>query len=548
VNLIKYLHTQSWKLLLLATVGSVIGGLCGAAMVSTISEAITHAHVRAHLAWTFFGLCLSYLILKSVSELALLRLTQSATLQLRISLSRKLLNTPLKKLQSMGKVELLVILTKDIDAFIQAFQLLPLAVGNGVIIIGCLAFIGWISIQIFAMFTVGLITCLFCFHFAERRPLAKLAKVREQMDVLYAHFQSLISGSKELQLNKDKGTRFVEQVITPDCMEYKQAYVEGMSGYTLVGNVGTIVFYLVIGVILFLVPLWLPQPAQVLVAVTLVLLYLIRPISEMMFVIPPLRQAGIALKKIQQLDDALSPALRSAPDSRAFQGTGPHVLELRGVYHHYQSQSEDADFTLGPIDLNVKQGEILFIIGRNGSGKTTLAMLLLGLYQPEQGAITLNGIPVDSTNLEGYRQHFAAVFSDFHLFERLLNGMHEGITELASRYVERFQMSHKVKINDGRFSTTALSAGQRKRLALVSSYLEDRPFYLFDEWAADQDPSFRKIFYTELLPDLRSRGKAVIVITHDDTYFSCADRVIKLENGVIQGIQSAERIVSSFAN
>ena len=92
-------------------------------------------------------------------------------------------------------------------------------------------------------------------------------------------------------------------------------------------------------------------------------------------------------------------------------------------------------------------------------------------------------------------------------------------------------MTHKVKVADGKFSTVNLSTGQRKRLALVSAYLEDRPIYLFDEWAADQDPVFKRVFYTELLPELKSRGKTVIVITHDDAYFNCADRVIKLEDG-----------------
>jgi putative ATP-binding cassette transporter len=90
-----------------------------------------------------------------------------------------------------------------------------------------------------------------------------------------------------------------------------------------------------------------------------------------------------------------------------------------------------------------------------------------------------------------------------------------------------------VKVVDGAFSNRALSTGQRKRLALVVAYLEDRPFYLFDEWAADQDPSFKAVFYEQLLPELRARGKAVIVITHDDRYFDLADRLLKLDNGQI---------------
>ena len=170
---------------------------------------------------------------------------------------------------------------------------------------------------------------------------------------------------------------------------------------------------------------------------------------------------------------------------------------------------------------------------------TTFAMLLLGLYEPEKGHVRLNGAAVDETNLHAYRQQFSAVFADFHLFEQLLTAG-DGESQIrANHYLNVLQMQHKVKVENGRFSTINLSTGQRKRLALVSAYLEDRPIYLFDEWAADQDPVFKRVFDTELLPDLKARGKTVIVITHDDAYFSCADRIIKVEDGKIREIEHA---------
>jgi putative ATP-binding cassette transporter len=66
---------------------------------------------------------------------------------------------------------------------------------------------------------------------------------------------------------------------------------------------------------------------------------------------------------------------------------------------------------------------------------------------------------------------------------------------------------------------------------LLSAYLDNRPFCVFDEWAADQDPIFKKVFYTKLLPDLKRQGKAVVVITHDNQYFDLVDRCIKLVDG-----------------
>jgi putative ATP-binding cassette transporter len=196
-------------------------------------------------------------------------------------------------------------------------------------------------------------------------------------------------------------------------------------------------------------------------------------------------------------------------------------------------------FSIGPINLTIQPGELVFIVGGNGSGKTTLAKVLTGLYEPEEGTIEVDGRTIGWRERAAYRQRFSAVFNDFHLFDALL-----GIVDpddpsraqadaRANALVAKLALDHKVKVVDGAFSTRALSTGQRKRLALVVAYLEDRPFYLFDEWAADQDPSFKAVFYEQLLPELRARGKAVIVITHDDRYFDLADRLLKLDNGRI---------------
>jgi putative ATP-binding cassette transporter len=176
----------------------------------------------------------------------------------------------------------------------------------------------------------------------------------------------------------------------------------------------------------------------------------------------------------------------------------------------------------------------VFIVGGNGSGKSTLAKLITGLYIPEAGEIRLDEELITEQNREWYRQHFSVVFSDFYLFDELWGLENSGLDSKVQEYLKVLQLDHKVKVTNGKFSTTALSQGQRKRLALLTAYLENRPIYLFDEWAADQDPAFKKIFYTELLTKLRDQGKTVLVISHDDRYFHLADRIVKLEYGKVE--------------
>ena len=258
------------------------------------------------------------------------------------------------------------------------------------------------------------------------------------------------------------------------------------------------------------------------------------PLQMIFTLLPSFANASVAMRKIDNLslpllekennDKTSEPAVRRS--------WGP--LRLSGVTHSYGGDNGSDGFVLGPVNLEIKAGELLFITGGNGSGKTTLAKLLLGLYVPDQGEIYLNGELVTDERREEYRQHFSAVFSDFYLF-RTFFGLDAGhLDRTAQDYLARLQLNHKVKIEDGVLSTVELSQGQRKRLALLSAYLEDRPIYVFDEWAADQDPLFKEIFYFQLLPELKRRGKAVVVISHDDRYYSVADRVIKLDYGKVQ--------------
>jgi len=538
-NLLSFLVSQSPLLWVLTITAGLVGGASGAGLIALIAKNISGG-MSPTIAAMFFALCFIHLALKCISEITLLRLTQRTILALRLSLSRKLLATPLERLQALGKSNMLVILTKDVDALVLASQLLPLAFGGIVVIVGCLAYMAWLSWHVFAYFTISLALCLICYHFVERWPLRQLGKMREQLDSLYQHFRSLIEGSKELQLNTQRGVAFVEDVMAPASLHLQESSIKAMTSYTWVTNAGNMLFYLTIGLLLFGIPLWFPQNAELVAAVCLIVLYLVRPISDLMMAMPSLRQAGIALERIRQLDIGLSPP--PSNDNPVHLPFGEVTsLELRDVCHRYRSAADDTQFVLGPLNLTIQRGETVFIVGGNGSGKTTLAMLLVGLYEPEKGTILLNDVPITHSNRNSYRQYFSAVFADFHLFEQLLGTDQPMLAEQAEHYLGLLGLAHKVKIVNNKFSTLDLSSGQRKRLALVSAYLEDRPIYLFDEWAADQDPVFKRVFYTQLLPELKRRGKTLIVITHDDAYFSHADRIIKVVDGRLQLMQRASR-------
>lgn len=311
---------------------------------------------------------------------------------------------------------------------------------------------------------------------------------------------------------------------------------KAINTYVMATAFGSALFFMLIAVVLGWATIQKPA-AEVVSGFVMVLLFLKGPMEQIIDTLPSIGRAKVAFQRLNDLSASFT-----NPEAYLNLAQEPSMISLNqsiqllGVQYAFNGSGKEQAFVLGPIDLTLKPGELVFIVGDNGSGKTTLIKLLLGLYAPQQGEVILDGKPVTSDGRDDYRQLFTTVFSDFYLFEELVTDAMctpDGLSEIALPYLQRLEIAHKVSVQDGTFSTIDLSTGQRKRLALVHAYLEGRPVLVFDEWAADQDPAFRHLFYTELLPELRNKGHLLIVISHDDRYFHLADRVVRMQSGQI---------------
>lgn len=272
---------------------------------------------------------------------------------------------------------------------------------------------------------------------------------------------------------------------------------------------------------------------------SLTLLFLRTPLLSAVGALPTLLSAQVAFRKLNAFD--------LAPYQEGFHTLPPlaewRTLELRDVRFHYGKNG----FEVGPINLTLRRGELVFLIGGNGSGKSTLAMLLTGLYQPHAGTLLLDGKPIGAEALDHWRKHFSAVFTDVHLFDRLIG--REGVPanpKLVQAWLERLKMQDKLKIEGNKILNLQLSKGQSKRVALLLAAAEERDVLLLDEWAADQDPHFRRVFYRELLPWLQASGKTVFAISHDDHYFIHADRLLEMREGKLSELTGREREMATL--
>lgn len=541
--------------MLWSLIAGLFSGASNSILLALISSALKVNDAAGRtLLFGFIGLCVVLPVSRYVSEVLLSKLGQTALYNLRMELSRQILAAPLRHLEQLSAPRLLAVLTDDVPAVTAAIMSVPLLCVSIAVVIGCIIYMGWLSPVLLAIVLGFIVVGTGGYQFSVFRAQCIFKKARQDADSLMGHFRAMTQGAKELKIHADRRKVFLDDVLGVTAASLSRHNMSGMKVYTVAASWGQTLVFVVIGLVVFALPRTLHAEGLTLTGYTLALLYLMSPLQAIMGTLPTIARAHVALDRIYELGFSL--ASKEPEDVLHVQSpaTNWRRLHLASVVHEYRGEDEASTFTLGPITTTLQSGELVFITGGNGSGKTTFAKLLCGLYFPEQGTIELDGQNISTpAEREYYRQHFAVVFSDCFLFEQLLGMAGPDLDERALEYLKELNLADKVKIQDGRLSTVDLSQGQRKRLALLSAFLEDRPIYLFDEWAADQDPYFKAIFYLRLLPQLRERNKTIIVITHHDRYYDCADRLIKLETGKIVSDtrkvpSSSEAVALSFSS
>jgi putative ATP-binding cassette transporter len=517
-----------------AVLAAVLSGASNTLILATLNRSLSGgagAAARGWM-WVFFGLCLMVPLLRVVSELMLIHLGQDTVCKLRLDLSRRLLGLPLRRLEEMGSHRILSTLTEDVPNITNSVTLIPILCFNISVLVGGFVYLLVLSRSAFFA-TLGLVLLgILTYQVPILRANRHFHQARRTSDDLYDHFRSLTLGMKELKLHRQRRSAFLRDSLERTSLAVRDQNVRGFSIYAVATSWGQGLLFAIVGLIVYVLPSVAVVSRETLIGYSLVFLFLMTPLQMVMNALPALGRSDVALGRIEQLGLALS-------ESAECESEGPtpvswHRLELIGVTHVYRREGEDRDFVLGPIDLELRPGELAFLTGGNGSGKTTLAKVMTGLYAPERGEIRLDGRSISDVERDGYRGLFSAVFADFHLFDSLLGLEGTALDARARDVLAMLELDHLVKVRDRAISTTELSQGQRKRLALLTAYLEDRPIYLFDEWAADQDPAFKEVFYLLLLPELKRKGKTVVVISHDESYYDVADRIIKLDYGRIE--------------
>lgn len=478
------------------------------------------------------------LVLFIVCQKFILRRTtlvvESVIMRIRTRIAGKIRLCDYRRMEQLGRTEVHARLTKDASVIAQSAPAIMNSVQSMVMVVFSMFYIAYISLTALFFTLAAAAVAGFIYLRTERFIKANLQTAGEEEVKLYSLMEGLLLGLKEIKISKPKGDGAVAEVAEKS-LTVKNLKIAALVPYADNYVFAFSFFYCLIAINIFLVPKFIPTHAQVVVMLSTAILFLIGPLGNVVTMVSMLAQTSIAVESIYALEKTLDQIHEETPDEESLPVGGGRPMagiRLDNVTFAYENGNDLHRFTVGPMNFEVKANEVVFIVGGNGSGKSTLLKLLTGLYRPSEGLLLFNGEPVTPRAMQSYREHFCVIFSDFHLFQRVY-GAEPSQAARVQELLREFEIENKTSYAAGAFSTLDLSTGQRKRLALLVALLEDRPVYVFDEWAADQDPHFRRYFYERILPELKSRGKTVIAVTHDEQYMKTADRVVTMDFGKV---------------
>jgi putative ATP-binding cassette transporter len=453
---------------------------------------------------------------------------------IRLRLSDKIRRTDLLNIEQIGKAEIYNRLTQECTLISQMAPYIINALQSAIMLIFVFGYIAFLSLIAAIVLLILILVGVLVFHKNNIKVYAELEETNKAEIKFFETLTDILDGLKEIKLNRKKSNDLYSYFETVS-LKLKELKISTGNKFSENMVFSQAFIYIVLGAIVFVMPRISPDMSDKVVSTTTAMLFAIGPLTSIVSMLPVFGKVNIAIKNIYNLEGELDLQVNQnevQPINGENRFTGFNKIELKDIYFEYKNGDEKEVFSIGPIDITLTRGEVLFVIGGNGCGKTTFLKVLTMLYRPKTGNIFVDDKLIDSANYLEYRELYSAIFYDFHLFDKLY-GLEKVEPQKINELLKLMQIDNKTEFVDNGFTKLDLSTGQRKRLALIVTFLEDKPIYIFDEWAADQDPQFKKYFYDELLKKLKSEGKTVIAVSHDDRYFHLADRVIKMEFGKI---------------
>jgi putative ATP-binding cassette transporter len=470
--------------------------------------------------------------------------------KVRIRIADKVRKSELRTIENLGDMGSYSSLTQGASTIAQSAMYMVTGIESLLVLIFASLYLLWLSPPSFVVAMVLILGTIALLVKHYQKTFLELSEATRKEGQFFEYFTSILKGFKQLKTNRKQSDDLfshIEQLATETSDLKSRSNVRLLEDILL----SNVTFYLLLLIVVFLLPSLLIENEENLFQLITTILFMMEPVSRISSALPNISKTNVAINNLYKLEAELDVRQRGGKEkSTSDRDSEDHsvadeiitfelfnTLHLEASRFSYVNAQQQSLFQAGPFTLTLQRGETIFITGGNGSGKSTFLKLITGLYQADKGFIKVDDALLTAEQYAAYRELFSVVFDDFHLFDRLYGFTETPELEI-NYWLDRLDIYHKTRFENGSFTNLDLSTGQRKRLAFIAAIIQDRPILVFDELAADQEPEFRQRFYEEILPELKDQGKTIIAVTHDDRYFSSADRVLHMEAGRLE-----ERII-----
>jgi putative ATP-binding cassette transporter len=526
---------NSYKTILLMT---LISGLSNALLLAVINYSTTkivHGDFNYRFIFIFAIIFSIFVITKNRALKLTAVLSETIVFGVRERIVKYLMNTELLQFEELGRAEIYTRLTKDTNEISGSASPIANGIQATVLVFFAIIYLGFLNFTAFIITIVLIALAISNYFISSHKIQSEIGDAVSLETIYFEKINEVTGGFKEIKIHQQKKLDLFFgriQEISKKLREKKIFTSSKMSFYFVFAQA---FFYVLLGTMVFIVPVIDQGVLTDVSKITATILFIIMPLGDAVGTFEVMNRASVSVYNITNLEKRLKEKTYGVLEDPVLEGLFDNFTHLKfnNLQFAYKDASGKEQFGIGPINFEVNRGEIIFIVGGNGSGKSTLIKLLTGLYLPDIGNIYVDDMAVSKENIQEYRELFAVIFADFFLFSELY-GIKDIDTGKVLKLLKQMNLAEKTGYKDGAFSNQSLSTGQRKRLAMISLILEDKKVLVFDEWAADQDPEFRKYFYNELIFEFKKQGKTIIAITHDDYYFDKADKIYKMDYGVFK--------------
>lgn len=536
-----------WRILIATLLSAISAGMT-LGMISIITDVVndmdSEGFAPAYSFMTFVGVLIAVISFGFISQWIMLKLGTTVVYEVQKTILERILGTRYQTIEKHGNHKVMAAMKDDVGAVAGVLTALPGFTSAAVTVIFCMGYMIYVAWQLFILVILTVVIIMIITQLALAYSYIRQESLREDYDSFFSNLNALANGGKDLHVSQTRKRYFYNKLMVPVFKSMKKKTIEASAAFIGLDSLVTTLVIFLIGVIVYTSLYYFPEfDKSVIITFTLVILYMIDPLGSVLEIGEEVNALRVSLKKITNLELVESSEFLESlkrPIKPQHSWSEIRLKEARFI-HESREEFDNYKFQLGPISADFKAGEVTFITGGNGSGKSTIAKLLAGLYKLESGSVFVDNKEIGENgdiSVEEFQDSLSVIFADSFVFSEILDSQGSIAEDDHIRgHIDRLQLTERIDAKDGKVTSTKLSTGQGKRLSLLQSFMVDAQVCLYDEWAADQDPKFKEYFYKTILPELKNKGKIVIVISHDSQYFDSADKLLSLEDGKVINVK-----------